>query len=318
MRALVATSLAVPAAAGIVVGVGVTPASAAGACATPGGDGPGGTLSGIVDTYYPGVGSVSAGATSIDVGAPAGAPTPIAAGDLLLVIEMQDADFDHTNTNSYGHGGAPASPASGYTALNATGLYEYVRATSGVVAGAVGIAGLGSGNGLVNAYRSAAATATDGQRTFQVIRVPQYTTATTSSGLTALAWNGAVGGVLALDTSGPLALGGVVSVDGLGFRGAPGIQRGSRVRALRVFADAQGRMNEPLGDREILCVSQFTLYGDTRRGNRPSYVQAAGAEQAEPLYEHFCACAGARRGVFGAHMQVELVNDGPVTLLLEA
>jgi D-tyrosyl-tRNA(Tyr) deacylase len=90
-----------------------------------------------------------------------------------------------------------------------------------------------------------------------------------------------------------------------------------KVRALRVFPDADGRMNEPLGEREVLCVSQFTLYGDARRGNRPSYVAAARPEQAEPLYERFCARLGAQRGVFGAHMEVELVNDGPVTLLLE-
>ena len=82
--------------------------------------------------------------------------------------------------------------------------------------------------------------------------------------------------------------------------------------------DADGRMNEPLGEREILCVSQFTLYGDTRRGNRPSFVAAAPAEQAAPLYERFCARARAKRGVFGARMAVELVNDGPVTLMLDA
>ena len=92
----------------------------------------------------------------------------------------------------------------------------------------------------------------------------------------------------------------------------------AKVRALRVFADAEGHMNEALGEREILCVSQFTLYGDTRRGNRPSFAAAAPGELAEPLYERFCECAGAKRGVFGAHMQVELVGDGPVTLLLEA
>ena len=91
-----------------------------------------------------------------------------------------------------------------------------------------------------------------------------------------------------------------------------------KVSALRVFPDAQGRMNEPLGDREVLCVSQFTLYGDARRGNRPSYMAAARPEQAEPLYERFCRRLGARRGVFGEAMAVELVNDGPVTLLLEA
>jgi len=90
-----------------------------------------------------------------------------------------------------------------------------------------------------------------------------------------------------------------------------------KVRALRVFADADGRMNEALGDRAVLCVSQFTLYGDARRGNRPSYVEAARPEHAEPLYERFCEALGASRGVFGAHMAVGLVNDGPVTLLLE-
>ena len=91
-----------------------------------------------------------------------------------------------------------------------------------------------------------------------------------------------------------------------------------KVRALRVFPDAGGRMNEPLGEREVLCVSQFTLYGDTRKGNRPSYVGAAPGDIAEPLYERFREQLGAKGGVFGAHMQVELVNDGPVTLLLEA
>ena len=91
-----------------------------------------------------------------------------------------------------------------------------------------------------------------------------------------------------------------------------------KVRALRVFPDAEGRMNEPLGEREVLCVSQFTLYGDARKGNRPSYVAAAPGDLAEPLYERFCERLGAARGVFGAEMRVALVNDGPVTLLLEA
>jgi D-tyrosyl-tRNA(Tyr) deacylase len=92
----------------------------------------------------------------------------------------------------------------------------------------------------------------------------------------------------------------------------------AKIRALRVFDDADGRMNEPLGERQVLCVSQFTLYGDSRRGNRPSYVDAAPAEVAEPLYERVCELLDAAKGVFGARMAVELVNDGPVTLLLEA
>ena len=91
-----------------------------------------------------------------------------------------------------------------------------------------------------------------------------------------------------------------------------------KVAKLRIFDDAEGRMNAPLGEeREVLCVSQFTLYGDTRKGNRPSYVQAAPGDRAEPLYERFCERLGAMRGVFGACMGVALVNDGPVTVMLE-
>jgi D-tyrosyl-tRNA(Tyr) deacylase len=95
-------------------------------------------------------------------------------------------------------------------------------------------------------------------------------------------------------------------------------QLAGKLRKLRIFPDADGRMNEPLGpDRGVLCISQFTLYGDARKGNRPSYVAAAPPELAEPLYERVCDALGAERGVFGAHMEVELVNDGPVTLLVE-
>jgi D-tyrosyl-tRNA(Tyr) deacylase len=90
-----------------------------------------------------------------------------------------------------------------------------------------------------------------------------------------------------------------------------------KVAALRIFDDAAGKMNEPLGEREILCVSQFTLYGDARKGNRPSYVGAARPELAQPLYDRFCERLGAKQGVFGACMGVALVNDGPVTLMLE-
>jgi D-tyrosyl-tRNA(Tyr) deacylase len=91
-----------------------------------------------------------------------------------------------------------------------------------------------------------------------------------------------------------------------------------KLRKLRIFDDAEGRMNDPLGRREILCVSQFTLLADTSRGNRPSYAAAARPEAAEPLYERVCDALGAVRGVFGARMSVDIANDGPVTLLLDA
>jgi len=90
-----------------------------------------------------------------------------------------------------------------------------------------------------------------------------------------------------------------------------------KVSALRIFPDFAGRMNEPLGDREVLCVSQFTLYCYPRRGNRPRDVEAAPPQTAEPPYRRVCALLGARRGTFGAIMAVELVNEGPVTLMVE-
>lgn len=97
-----------------------------------------------------------------------------------------------------------------------------------------------------------------------------------------------------------------------------------KLLGLRVFADAEGRMNLGVGDvgGALLVVSQFTLYGDASRGRRPSYVDAARPEVAEPLYERFVALLRARgahveTGEFGAMMEVELVNDGPVTLWLE-
>jgi D-aminoacyl-tRNA deacylase len=98
-----------------------------------------------------------------------------------------------------------------------------------------------------------------------------------------------------------------------------------RVARLRVFPDERGRFDRSLLDvgGAALVVSQFTLYGDSARGNRPSMSSAAPPELAEPVYEAFCEALGragvspVERGVFGAAMQVELVNDGPVTLLLE-
>jgi D-tyrosyl-tRNA(Tyr) deacylase len=93
----------------------------------------------------------------------------------------------------------------------------------------------------------------------------------------------------------------------------------SKLLALRVFEDEAGKMNLSVADAggQVLCVSQFTLYGDTRRGNRPSFVDAAPPEEAEPLYERVREALGAQGGVFGARMSVALVNDGPVTLVAE-
>ena len=109
----------------------------------------------------------------------------------------------------------------------------------------------------------------------------------------------------------------------LGVRRGDGEAEADRIAAkllaLRVFEDDEGKMNLAVADvgGELLCVSQFTLHGDTRKGNRPSFVDAAPPEEAEPLYERVRAALGAQGGVFGARMAVSLINDGPVTLLIE-
>ena len=120
-----------------------------------------------------------------------------------------------------------------------------------------------------------------------------------------------------------------ISAIGKGMLVLLGVKRGDtqqdadkiarKLQALRIFEDDDGRMNRSVEEThgEILCVSQFTLYGDARKGNRPSFVDAAPPEEAEPLYERVRATLDAQGGRFGAHMKVELTNDGPVTLLLE-
>ena len=195
-------------------------------CATPGKDGAGGTLTGVVNAYYPPskTGNLASGSTSVALGAVSGASVAIAAGDLLLIIQMQDATINSTNTSSYGSG----LPGLGYgsTNLASSGLFEFVTATSAVPVGGgtLDFEGSGSGGGLLNTYTYNPYNTTTGagQQTYQVIRVPQYTSATLSSGLVPLAWNGSVGGVLAIDVSSQLTLGGTVAADRLGFRGGGG------------------------------------------------------------------------------------------------
>ena len=201
----------------IVIGQVVTalPAFAAYAC-NAGGDGQGGTLSGQgANTYYqPPVGTLAAGATSVPLGSidtgGGGGSTAVAAGDLLLIIQMQDGTFNTTNTSSYGT----------VTTIGNAGLFEYVQVTA-VAGGTATIVGGPTGTGgLINSYTRAAATGTHGQETYQIIRVPQFTTATLSSTYTAAYWDGKTGGVAALDIASVLNLGGAsVYATGDGFRG---------------------------------------------------------------------------------------------------
>lgn len=99
-----------------------------------------------------------------------------------------------------------------------------------------------------------------------------------------------------------------------------------KISRMRIFPDAEGKMNQSVMDAggDVIVVSQFTLHASTKKGNRPSFLRAAGPEISEPLYEQFCAALERElvtpvgRGIFGADMQVALVNDGPVTILMDS
>jgi uncharacterized repeat protein (TIGR01451 family) len=180
----------------------------------------GGTLSGVINTYYPGSATVAEGATSIPVGTATGAGATIASGTELLVMQMQNASINDANNVDYGNG----FTGQGFTAVNTAGNYEFVQATGPISGGSIPIRGAGPGGGLIFTYTSAAWSATAGASTYQVVVVPQYSSATLTSGLTALAWNGTTGGILAMDVAGTLTLGSAtVAMDGKGFRGAAGL-----------------------------------------------------------------------------------------------
>lgn len=128
----------------------------------------------------------------------------------------------------------------------------------------------------------------------------------------------------------------VVSEIGRGLLVLVGVENGdteeemkwlvAKTAAMRIFDDENGVMNKAVTDidGEVLAVSQFTLTASTKKGNRPSYIRAAGHELAVPLYENYCELLSAvlgrtvKRGVFGADMQVSLVNDGPVTIIIDS
>jgi uncharacterized repeat protein (TIGR01451 family) len=195
-------------------------------CAAPGKDAPG-TISGVVNTYFQGNGNLTAGATTLTLGAASGAGGTATVGDLLLVIQMQGATILEAQDERYGDGSgtagnqpdSSASQGAGYTALNEAGSYEFVRVTT-VAAGNI----VTFSPALANSYVQAAALGANPRKTYQVIRVPQYPSATISSAaaVTTLPWTGLVGGVVAIDVAGQLTFTGSgphVTATNAGFRG---------------------------------------------------------------------------------------------------
>ena len=193
---------------------------------TPGKDGTVASLTATPNMYYAPSASAAAAQKTIALGATyltgtgaATGGTNIAAGDLLLIVQMQGGTLSTNNDDTYGDGvaGPSANGASAYTA----GTYEYAVAASAITAGTAGTLTLR--DNLTYSYTQAAATTTQGQQTYQVIRIPQYVALTLGGNLAPPAWNGQLGGVLALDVAGPLNFNGkTLNASGAGFRGGAG------------------------------------------------------------------------------------------------
>jgi hypothetical protein len=203
------------------------PAGTAASCGTPGKDGST-VIAANPNAYYPAATAaqtVTAGATTLAVGVATGAATDISAGDLLLVIQMQGADINSTNTDAYGDGQVGGSAFGNLNTNFTAGQYEYVKVlgTAPTVAAASG-GTIQLATALQNSYQNADATATTGQRRFQVVRIPQYVNLTLSGTIAPAAWNGSTGGILALDVAGKLtfAPGARLDASGKGFRGGAG------------------------------------------------------------------------------------------------
>ncbi|SDZ42706.1 hypothetical protein SAMN05444397_106312, partial [Flavobacterium aquidurense] len=214
-------------------------------CGTPGVDGPA-AVSNSVNTYYPAGANITlnAGTTSVVLsGVPATdqygnnfGTIPISAGDLILIIQMQDATIDYTNTTNYGSGtpnsGPDNSGGTGFSLLGNTGIFEYVIATNNVplTGGNLTFKGTGTNNGVRNSFYNADASNNRGKRTFQIIRVPQYSNLTLTSNITTPPFNGIAGGVIAFNVSGTFNFAGY-TIDGSarGFRGGYSPRAGSGV-----------------------------------------------------------------------------------------
>jgi uncharacterized repeat protein (TIGR01451 family) len=209
----------------------ITPLAVGQVCAPPASLGTAPT-SGFVNNYFAGNGNLSIGAVSLTLGAVdsrAPVTASLAIGDLLMVMQMQDASINTSNDNTYGNG---SGSGSGSTSVGGSGLYEFVRITS------IG-ASVGFTPALTNSYAQSAATASAAQKTYQVIRVAQYSSLT-AVGITAPAWNGTTGGVAVVDVQNTLTLGsgtveGVANraffLAGKGFRGGAGRGLGSTAGA---------------------------------------------------------------------------------------
>jgi hypothetical protein len=198
-------------------------------CGNPGVDGVG-TISTIPNTYWPGTANANAGQKNITLGGynAAGSNVPIAAGDMVMIIQIQGADINTSNSDAYGDG-ITGGDGSGYlyNANLSAGYLEYGIATNAIPAGA-GPYTLTLADNLVNSYvNSDYVAGTSGQRRFQVIRVPQYSSLQLTANITVTPWNGRTGGVFAVTVAGAMDFNNFkIDAKGKGFRGGAGRQLG--------------------------------------------------------------------------------------------
>ncbi len=230
---------ATPLLAGLVAS-SLTATAGAQVCATPGRDGTT-TVSGTVNSVWPVSinGTFGPATTNLSLGTRRGAAANLVAGDLALVIQIQCATLTTTDSNAYGDGVA-GDPASGFSEPGScqAGRYQYVRAGAGTTAGSLDL----TGSALAGTFIQAAGTTTLGRRSVQVVRVPQYQDATLGGAVTGVVWDGASGGVIALDVAGTLALSGqTINADGLGFRGGGGRARSANDANQRFRWDTDDR-----------------------------------------------------------------------------
>lgn len=214
----------------------LVPLAQAQVCAAPGKDG----VAFSRNTYFPGIGNANVGNTVVNFGTVRSdtnaASTPFAAGDLALIIQMQDALINNTDSSAYGDGAA-GDPATGSTSLRSAGFYEFKRVVS-----ATGSA-INLDTPLLNSYSTTNADGTSGQRRYQVVRVPQFASLTLPGGtLNVTPWNGETGGLLVLDVSGTLALNGTtINADAVGFRGG-GSQEATVISGSNITTYASGQV----------------------------------------------------------------------------
>ncbi|CAN5562835.1 hypothetical protein BH10BAC2_BH10BAC2_33380 [soil metagenome] len=220
-------------------------------CGTPGLDGPE-NISSSINTYFPLPANsvLPAGAKTIVLEAvPANdvygnnfGTEAVQAGDMLLIIQMQGAAINYANSASYGANSSSSGPdglgGTGYTDLGNSGRFEYVIATNAVslAGGTLNFKGAGTGGGTVYAYENAAVTATAGKKTFEVIRVPQYSNLILSTNISTPPFNGKAGGVIAFDVSGTMDFNGfTIDASSRGFRGGYGIIANSGININSVY-----------------------------------------------------------------------------------